>query len=113
MSLRPFVDTLRDIDYGSLLDECSAAQQELVAAVNRTGKQGEITIKLKYKPETGGQIHLEHDVVVKAPKEKKAKTIFFATPENNLSRTDPRQGELSGLRSVEADKTQAREVKHA
>lgn len=110
MSVRPFVDTLRDIDYGTLLEECATSQQELVAAVNRTGKVGEITIKLKYKPETGGQIHLEHDVVVKMPKEKKAKTIFFATSENNLSRTDPRQGELSGLRTVAADASKPREV---
>lgn len=113
MSVRPFVDTLRDIDYGTLLDECATSQQELVAAVNRTGKAGEITIKLKYKPETGGQIHLEHDVVVKMPKEKKAKTIFFPTAENNLTRTDPRQGDIAGLRSVAADATPAREVKHA
>lgn len=109
---RPIVDTLRDIDYGSLLDELAEQQQAIVAACCATNKVGELTIKLKYRPETGGQIHIEHEVKAKAPEAKRAKTIFFATPDHNLTRTDPRQGELSGLRTVGQDSAPARAVAH-
>lgn len=33
MKTRPFVDTLRDVEFGGLLDELSDIQREVVAAV--------------------------------------------------------------------------------
>ena len=45
---RPFIDTLRDIEAGGLLDELSETQHSLIDAIRLTGKGGELTIKLAY-----------------------------------------------------------------
>lgn len=103
MATRPFVDTLREIEFGTLLDELAVVQKEVVDAVMETNKGGEITIKLTYKPEGQGQITIGADIKQKAPKLARGKSLFFVTPERNLSRQNPRQQELEGLRSVEAD----------
>ncbi len=37
---RPFIDTLRDIEAGGLLDELSEAQYSLIDAIRLSGKAG-------------------------------------------------------------------------
>ena len=45
---RPFIDTLRDIEAGGLLDELSETQHSLIDAIRQTGKGGELNIKLTF-----------------------------------------------------------------
>lgn len=96
---RPFLETLREVRQGAALDELADHLQTLVTAVQETGKKGELIIKIKLKPaERGaGAYSLTDEIVVKAPQPDKHGTLFFATPDGNLSRKDPRQQEL-GLR---------------
>ena len=96
---RPFIDTLRDIEAGHLLDELTEAQHSLVDAIRLTGKQGELTIKLVYKPDGSGQMTIKADVKSKEPALSRGTSLFFLTPEGNLTRKDPRQQEIP-LRSV-------------
>jgi hypothetical protein len=103
MATRPFVDTLREIEFGTLLDELADVQKEVIAAVMETNKSGEIVIKLSYKPEGQGQLTIAADIKQKAPKLPRGKSLFFVTPERNLSRQNPRQQELEGLRTVSND----------
>lgn len=114
MSVRPFVDTLRDVESGFLLDELSDVQREVLEAVSNTRKAGEITIKLSYKPEGEGQVTIKADIKHKAPTLARGTTLFFITPERNLTRNDPRQGSLP-LRSVDtpAQGETLREVSNA
>ena len=56
MGTRPFTDTLREIEYGKLLEDLADQQQKLVDAVLATQKKGSLTIKLDYVPEGDGQI---------------------------------------------------------
>lgn len=97
---KPFDTVLRDIRYGECLDELTEQMAELVAAVSNTNKAGSLTITFKLKPAGGGSIELTDDIKSKVPTLPKGSSIFFATPDNNLVRNDPRQPELSGLKSV-------------
>ena len=100
---RPFIDTLRDIEAGGLLDELSEAQHSLIDAIRLTGKGGELTIKLTYKPDGNGQMTIKADVKAKEPALSRGTSLFFLTPEGNLTRRDPRQQDLP-LRTVNDDK---------
>ncbi|MGQ9945976.1 hypothetical protein [Pseudomonas aeruginosa] len=99
---RPFLDTLRDVESGGLLDELTDAQHSLIDVIRLTNKAGELTIKLTYKPEGAGQMTIKADVKTKEPVLARGTSLFFLTPEGNLSRRDPRQQELS-LRTVDTD----------
>lgn len=103
MQTRPFIDTLRHVEGGMLLDSLSDIQQQIVEAVRFTNKNGEITIKLTYRPEGAGQLSIEADIKSKAPKMQRGKSIFFITKDANLERNDPRQTELD-IRSVDDDR---------
>ncbi|KOX66739.1 hypothetical protein GHO42_20250 [Pseudomonas sp. FSL R10-0056] len=100
---RPFIDTLRDIEAGGLLDELSETQHSLIDAIRLTGKGGELTIKLAYKPDGNGQMTIKADVKAKEPALSRGTSLFFLTPEGNLTRRDPRQQDLP-LRTVNDDK---------
>lgn len=101
---RPFIDTLRDIEAGGLLDELSEAQFQLIDAIRLSGKSGKLVIELNYKPDGRGQMTIKADVKVKEPELSRGTSLFFLTPEGNLSRRDPRQQDLP-LRPVEADES--------
>lgn len=109
MATRPFIDTLRDIECGSFLEELATVQKEMVEAVMETNKAGKLTIILDYKPEGAGQVTIAADHKSKKPQFPRGKTLFFATPESNLTRQDPRQQELEGLRTVK-ETTETRTV---
>jgi len=100
---RPFIDTLRDIEAGGLLDELSETQHSLIDAIRLTGKGGELTIKLAYKPDGNGQMTIKADVKAKEPALSRGTSLFFLTPEGNHTRRDPRQQDLP-LRTVNDDK---------
>jgi len=99
---RPFLDTLRDIEAGGLLDELTEAQHHLIDAIRLAGKGGELVIKLTYKPDGRGQMNIKADVKAKEPVLSRGTSLFFLTPEGNLTRRDPRQQDLA-LRPVEED----------
>ena len=100
---RPFIDTLREIEAGGLLDELSETQHSLIDAIRLTGKGGELTIKLAYKPDGNGQMTIKADVKAKEPALSRGTSLFFLTPEGNLTRRDPRQQDLP-FRTVNDDK---------
>ena len=91
MSKRPFMDTLREIEAGGLLEELTDAQHNLIDLIRLTNKPGALTITLNYKPEGAGQITLKSEIKTKEPKIARGSSLFFLTPEGNLSRRDPRQ----------------------
>lgn len=113
MAARPFHDTLRAIRFGALQDELTAALHELTAKCTDTGKAGELVLKIRLKPGAGGQVEVLDDLTVKPPKPVRGTSIFFATPEGNLQREDPRQCVLDGIREVSHKPTEIRDVKSA
>ena len=99
-SSRPIYDFLREHRGGKTADELADALQELVAAVVAEGKGGTLTLKISVKPsgKTGG-LEVSDDIKLSPPREVKSASIFFASPENNLVRQDPRQSVME-LREI-------------
>ena len=85
---------------GGLQEELSEALNQCVTRSQETGKQSEITLKIKIKPNgTTGQYHITDDVRIRLPTLEKGASIFFGTPDGNLQRNDPAQRQLD-LESV-------------
>lgn len=110
MENRTFSSTVDSLRFGTLGDELTDKLRDLVATCATTGRAGAITLTLQLKPGKGGQIEVFDEIKVKAPKEEKGSTLMFATPENNLSREDPRQLPLEGLRTVDKATGEIRHV---
>lgn len=111
LNIRPFMDTLREAEYGHLLSDLGELQREILHAVSETQKKGSLTITLNYIPEGHGQVSVaatEPKAVI--PKTPRGKTLFFLTPETNLSRQDPKQMEIQGLRKVSDDNQPAKVI---
>ncbi len=105
MSARIFSDYLREVEKGRLLTDLSEDFQRLVQAVSETGQGGSLTLRLAVKPQGGidaETVTIMGDVKTTLPREARAATLFFVTPEFNLSRRDQRQMDLDDrLRAVE------------
>lgn len=93
-------------------EEATEALNDLVHATTETGKTGELVLKIKMKPIGGkaGQMELDTEVKTKLPSPTRGKTILFTTPDNNLSRQDPRQQSLEGVRDVAQESTAQQEA---
>lgn len=97
---RPIADVLRELAGGATYDELNAALADVVAKVQETGKVGELALKLKIKPSGDGTtVTVTDEIKAKAPEPTRPTTIFFATVDGALLRSDPRQREMP-LREV-------------
>lgn len=101
--MRTFTDTLKDLRSGAAETDASTALAEVVRAVRETGLTGSMTIEIKLKPVTKGdgkQLIVEDVIKVKKPMPQRGNTVLFATDTDVLTRRDPNQPELKGLREV-------------
>jgi hypothetical protein len=112
MGIRQFTDVIRDMRFGETLDEISEEFNKLVTAVESTGKGGELIFKVRLKPSSSGAIEVIDDIKSKIPQLAKGSSLFFATPEGNLVRNNPRQDELPGLKEVAANTKPLKDVAH-
>ena len=117
MSTRPITDTLRLLQGGLFLDQCSELFANVVRNVDETGKAGKLTITLDVK-KVSGAISLLAKVTDKTPEKAPEKApdadLFYATVEGNLSINNPNQRSLdlrvaepankAGLRTLEDPK---------
>jgi len=100
-----FTETLREVRDGDLVTELSEKVKQLVEAVRGTQKAGKLVLTLTLKPMKKGldMLMLEDDIKLALPEpERETSTFMFATSENELTRRDPRQPELPGVRGVVA-----------
>lgn len=107
---KTFAQLLDALRFGTLGDELDKDMKKLVEACTSTGRAGELTLKVKLKPGKGGQLEVIDDYAVKMPKAEKGTTLMYATPEGNLTRNDPRQLELTGLRTVDSTSGELRRI---
>lgn len=105
---KPFADFLAG--QGQAHDELTEGLHDLVAAVRDTGKAGSITLTIKVEADkrSDGVLRVTDNVTVKAPKHDRGARIYYQDKGGNLSRTDPNQPELEGLRDVSAPATPIR-----
>lgn len=100
---RSFTLFLQEVEDGRLHGDLSEALRDLVAQLHdASGQRGKssgtlgVTFTLKLD---GGVIEVAADYKVKAPKLARGRSVFWATPENNLTRRNPAQPDLP-LRDV-------------
>lgn len=103
------LETLQQMRQGAVVDEMGDAIANVVRAVAATGKKGEVVLKLAISAK-GDQIVVEDAIVEKPPKPARGLSLFYATEDGVLSRKDPRQPELSGLREAPRPTPITREV---
>lgn len=105
---RPITDTLRMLQGGLFLDECSDKLAEIVKGVDETGKAGKLTITLDIK-KVGAAISVLAKVTDKTPEEPADADLFYPTVEGNLSVDNPNQRKLD-LRVADDGPRQVRDV---
>jgi hypothetical protein len=101
--IRPFAELLTLIDRGAAHAEASEALHTLIASVQSTGRKGGMAIAIEIEPLKGStdQVIVKAQVSTKLPKQDPTSAMYFVDPKGNLSRQDPRQMEIEGLRVVE------------
>lgn len=91
---RPFATFLIEHAKGRSHDELSEKLRDVVEAVIDTGKPGSLTCKVSIKPtKQEGTVEVTVEAVAKTPTVP-ASSIFFATDDYDLVRSDPRQTSL-------------------
>lgn len=90
---RPFDEFFREHRRGQSMHEAGEVLQELVAAVEATGKAGSMTIKLSIKPDAkyGTAVEVRDEITAKLPSPEKGSSLFYMDGSHNLVRTDPNQ----------------------
>lgn len=94
MTFTELLQTIRDGDCEEDLDKAMAI---LVEGVRKTGKAGEITLKLKLNVSGDDKMVVSDDITLKEPKKTVAATLFFVAPGNALSKRHPYQKSLDEL----------------
>lgn len=91
--VRDFTAFFRELRRGAAEYEAGIALQELVAAVEATGKPGTLSIKLTITPDPqyGTAVGVADDATVKLPKPTKPSSLFYMDGSHNLRREDPGQ----------------------
>jgi len=108
-----FPETVLQMNNGATVMELSNALEQVVAAVRAAGKAGSITLTIKVAPASKGSTNVlmvESQVKSKLPEPDRGMTIFYATEDNRLVRSDPRQ-QMLPLRVVEFDQQPDRALK--
>lgn len=97
-----FSYALNQMRNGKAQEEASEKLNELIHACRETGTKGKITLEIEVRPDKGdsGQYFLRPSIKIKKPLFAVSDTIFWGTPDGNLQRTDPAQGDLD-LKIVE------------
>lgn len=116
--IRPITDTLRLLQGGLFLDQCSELMAELVKSVDETGKAGKLTITLDFK-KSGGAMAITAKVTNKTPEKAPDADLLWPTVEGNLSLDNPNQRKLDlrvaetkpkDIRQVDSDTGEIRQV---
>jgi hypothetical protein len=96
---RSFVDTLRDVRAGKVIDELDEQLQTLVQKVQSTIKGGSLVLTIEIKPLKGSAeaVIVKAGISCKMPSFDEAGTVLFPSPEGNLTRSHHRQPDLPGL----------------
>jgi hypothetical protein len=91
--VRPFDEFLSELRRGQALHEAGEALQQLVKAVEETGKPGSLTLTIKLVPDAKYEtaVGVSDDLSVKLPKPSKGASLFYMDGSHNLVRHDPAQ----------------------
>jgi hypothetical protein len=101
--MNPSLRTLGQLRRGQFVTDLDAELAALVDAVRDTGRKGRLTIALEIQPAGKGDnitLRVTDSINCKPPQPETGDTLMFATADGQLSRQDPRQIEMEGIREV-------------
>lgn len=100
--VKPLSAVLMEHRGGGLHNEASEELQKVVAAVKETQRKGSLTITISVEPAKDDEMSvvLSDALNAKAPRPATKPSRWFTDDHGNVSRTDPRQQEIGGLRAV-------------
>lgn len=101
-TIRPFAEFLQEQSQGRTHAEMSEALYDLAARVRDTGKKGSVTLTITIEPAKGDEdvLVVGDEIKLKLPEFPRKPSIFYTADDGNLSRTNPTQMTLPGLREV-------------
>ncbi|MDX6480328.1 MAG: hypothetical protein QOG85_838 [Gaiellaceae bacterium] len=112
---RSFTRLLEQVGEGDLELELATKMQELVGSLKafsdkfqREGK-GTLTLVLNVSAHGNGTVTVAGDIKTKTPTAKRAGSVFWLTPGNNLAVENPRQQKLP-LKEVPPPKTHTKDI---
>lgn len=86
-----FLDNMTSYGLGKVVDNMADTQQKIVDAVRETGKQGEITLKLKFKRSGPNGMSVEPSITSKIPVHSIKQVEMFADEDGFLHENNPDQ----------------------
>lgn len=91
--VRAFDAFFRELRRGQAHHEMSVALQDLVRAVEETGKAGSVTLTIKLKPDAkyDTAVAVVDEITAKLPQPTKGASLFFMDGSHNLQRSHPNQ----------------------
>lgn len=89
------VEVLQTVNDGGALEDLMIAIRRVSTSVEERGGAGEVTLKLKFAKLGRHQLKIVDEVAFKEPKKVNDATVFFATTDGDLTRTNPDQFELA------------------
>lgn len=89
-----FLEFIQTFRRGELLRNCDAQLSDIITAMDGTGGDGELTIKLPFKTNKAGQIECTPKVSAKVPQKPLGTGIYFSNDEGRLTRRDPNQMDI-------------------
>lgn len=102
---KTFAQTLQEVSFGDAADEATKRLHEALEAAQRLGRSASVSVTLTFRPLKNGQVEVYPLITNKVPKEELgAHVMFFADDGTGIQAVDPRQKNLSGIRSVEDER---------
>lgn len=97
-SIRPAMDTLREIRGGRMLDELAVKLHDAVSAVEALGKKGIVSLHITIAPfgtkGVAGALAVTAEIDSKLPKPESETTLLFIDGDGNLTPQQTRQREM-------------------
>lgn len=103
-------DVLISLDRGNLWADAETTLQEIVRAVQATGKAGSLTIKVGIK-QTGDVLTMNGTLSSTVPEHDRSGAIYWSNDDGQVFRADPTQYQLA-LKQVEEEPTKLRKVEN-
>lgn len=89
------IEVFRSIDRGNFIIDVEEAVKVIVERVLSTQNKGAVQIKLGFEYDNQTEaMRISAEIKETMPKEPKKASLFFVTPEGNLSRHNPRQPDM-------------------
>ena len=111
--IRDFASVLVELDKGRVHLEASEGLWDLIQAVEQVKKKGTFTLTLVVAPVNdaeGSPLDVRAEVKVSPPRPAPRANVAYVDEQGNLTRNDPRQPEIEGLRVIDTDNKNVRSI---